>query len=346
MAWFRRGDGHAEDRSGIPGSGTSSSPDMARRESSLPDTTADTTGGRGYVLLGGPQEGGRILDVPVDKEEHGFIAVFDNPPELDIPDILPRDRQEFNRLDFQHHLLRAQLRGNYAAPIGQPASILDVGCGTGRWACEMAMHFPMARVIGFDITAPATGANAVIYPGNCTFVTGNLLKGLPFANMSFDFVHMRLLFTAIPAHRWPFVVQELARVTYRGGWIELLEGGLPQNGGPAMNALLHWITEAGLRHGIDLQLGSQIGHFLRSVPTIDVVTRDIALPLGHHGGRTGRMVAVNAFAMMENLRTTILAQGITSAEQYDQALAAARLEADRGSWQCICPFYLAYGRRP
>jgi ubiquinone/menaquinone biosynthesis C-methylase UbiE len=42
-----------------------------------------------------------------------------------------------NRLDFQHFILRQAFKGNYAAPIRNPARILDVGTGTGRWATEM-----------------------------------------------------------------------------------------------------------------------------------------------------------------------------------------------------------------
>src|SRR6476660_204948 len=65
-----------------------------------------------------------------------------------VPYTLPKDDQEINRLDFQHYMLRYALRGNYAAPIGQTLSILDVGTGSGRWAVEMAQLFPNANVVG------------------------------------------------------------------------------------------------------------------------------------------------------------------------------------------------------
>src|SRR5262249_29785679 len=113
------------------------------------------------------------------------------------PYLLPSDQQEMNRLDFQHYLLRYSLRGNYAGPLRAPASILDVGSGTGRWALEMAQLFPQATVVGTDLVEPE--AKAQIQPGNASlptnyqFVLSNLLEGLPFPNNTFDFVHMRLL---------------------------------------------------------------------------------------------------------------------------------------------------------
>src|SRR5579871_605328 len=65
-----------------------------------------------------------------------------------IPYALPSDLGEMNRLDFQHFVLRQAFKGNYAAPLHAPSSILDVGCGTGRWAKEMALIFPGANVVG------------------------------------------------------------------------------------------------------------------------------------------------------------------------------------------------------
>src|SRR5690348_2801367 len=75
-----------------------------------------------------------------------------------VPYMLPADMQEINRLDFQHYLLRHAFHGNYAAPIRDPRSILDVGTGTGRWAREMAVQFPSANVIGLDIVLPPLDA--------------------------------------------------------------------------------------------------------------------------------------------------------------------------------------------
>lgn len=52
------------------------------------------------------------------------------------------------------------------------------------------------------------------------------LKGLPFPDQQFDYVHQRLLVAAIPAANWPEVIHELVRVTRPGGWVELLEVGV------------------------------------------------------------------------------------------------------------------------
>lgn len=135
----------------------------------------------------------------------------------DHPYILPWNRDEANRLDFQHYLLRQAMSGIYRAPIQRVRNILDVGCGTGRWAQEMAQAFPEANVIGLDIFE-APEDNVSIKPINYQFVMADALKGLPFSPFQFDFVHQRSLGYAIPSTGWHQVVNELVRVTRPGGW--------------------------------------------------------------------------------------------------------------------------------
>ncbi len=261
----------------------------------------------------------------------------------DAPYVLPADDQEINRLDFQHYMLRHTLRGNYAAPINNPRSILDVGCGTGRWAVEMASLYPHANVFGVDITPPENAPGMAI-PENCAFTPGNILEGLKFPDGSFDFVHMRLLLFAIPEARWPDVVRELARVTRPGGWIELVETGPQQRGGPAMDQLVDWITQASVRRGVNPLLGPRIGDFLKMTGMANVVSRAVALPVGAYGGRVGRLAETDVFGVVGGVKGLVTSMGITSPEAYDNAMRQAR--ADLATNQCVLPFYIAYAQRP
>src|SRR5258708_16918993 len=141
-----------------------------------------------------------------------------------VPYLLPKDVLETQRLDFQFYLIRSILHGNHASPLrGDLTSILDVGCGTGRWVIEMARTFPGAQVVGLDIEPPPQSAQAL--SPIARFVRANLLDGLPFADRSFDFTHQRLLVLAIPAVHWPLLVGELVRLTRPDAYVELLRRG-------------------------------------------------------------------------------------------------------------------------
>lgn len=263
-----------------------------------------------------------------------------------VPYMLPKDLEEGNRLDFQHYMLRYVLHGNFAAPLGDVLDILDVGAGTGRWATEMADLFPQARVTGVDIAPPPALDNATANaPSNSySFVAANVLEGLPFPDATFDFVHQRLLYAAIPADRWQTAVRELVRVTRPGGWIELVEGGIVQNGGPAVDMLQGWIIQACTRRGIDIMAGDRVGAMLETAGASGVTQHVVNLPLGRHGGRVGTMVETDILSVFKGYQAGMVAAGVVNEQAYNKALEGVRAEA--ADLPLVMPFYIAYGQRP
>ena len=268
-----------------------------------------------------------------------------------VPYLMPYDVEELNRLDFQHYMLRATLRGNFAAPVNAPTSILDVGTGTGRWARELAMTFPNASVIGVDLNPPpddATGPQAMDdpRPANCVFAPGNILEGLNFADGSFSFTHQRALLAAIPHDRWPTVARELARLTAPGGWVESLEVTELQQSGPATTQLVEWLRAALARRGVDFADGGRVGDYLGAAGLVNVTTRALRMPCGDSGGRIGKMLAADWFSLFEATRGFMVALGMVTSEGFDQVSATARAELASPHGQCFMPVYIAYGQRP
>lgn len=261
-----------------------------------------------------------------------------------VPYVLPKDMGEVNRLDFQHYMMRSALRGNYAAPISSPESILDVGCGTGRWAIEMAQLFPTAQVIGVDVTAPAMETTtSEPLPPNYSFQPGNILEGLAFPDASFTFVHQRYMIGAIPTDRWPATVSELKRLTKPGGWIELVEAGTSRGGGSALETIDKWVAAVLARRNLNIHLGARLGDFLKGAELQDVTVREVPLPLGAYGGRVGVLVETDYFGAVTAMRPPVLALGIASEADYELTVQAARAEVKNG--KCIFPVYVAYARR-
>lgn len=261
----------------------------------------------------------------------------------DVPYILPKDLDESNRLNFQHFMLKTFLKGNYLAPVKRPRDILDVGCGTGRWALDLAAEFPQANVIGVDVVPPAVDDSSVTSQAdNYTFVQGNVLEQLPFADNSFDFVHQRYLTLAIPADRWPHVISELLRVTRPGGWIELIETAPPE-GAPATNQLANWGKQLVARRGIDLAMAQQIGPLLTAGGAAAVTSRALTIPVGKPGGRIGSMMVVDYTSALTSVRSPLAALGIATAGEFDAVLAQAHQEFEQHAFpQGV---YVAYGRK-
>jgi ubiquinone/menaquinone biosynthesis C-methylase UbiE len=265
----------------------------------------------------------------------------------EAPYALPSDLSEMNRLDFQHYMLRQAFKGIYAAPMSAPSDILDVGTGTGRWAKEMATLFPHARVTALDIKDPtesAPGEEAPEQRSNAyTFVRGNILEGLPFPDASFDFVHQRLLFFAIPGDHWQFVMNELARVTRPGGWVEVVEGHYGYEPmGPAAQRISDAMLPAMLQRGIDPRQSDNLAQFLQAAGLRDVHTRTVNVPVGDWGDHIGRLALTDVMTFSQAARPLLLAQGMSEGD-FAQLVATMRDECERLRY--TWPFHIAYGQR-
>lgn len=260
-----------------------------------------------------------------------------------VPYILPSDGEEVNRLDFQHYMLRYALKGNFATPIHEPQEILDVACGTGRWAVEVAALFPRANVVGFDITPPPveTGASGA-RPDNFAFIQGNMLEGLPFADNSFDFTHQRLVTVALPTNQWARQIQELLRVTRPGGWIELVEGDLLP-GGPGLQTLNGLGELMSERRGMSFENARRIDEYLRQAGAQRVERRVVHIPVGQRAGRLGAMAETDYLAILSSVRGYLISQGAISDADHAQAFAQA--QAELASGRLTWPFYIAFGQK-
>ncbi|WP_052890809.1 class I SAM-dependent methyltransferase [Thermogemmatispora carboxidivorans] len=263
------------------------------------------------------------------------------------PYLLPKDLGEVNRLDFQHYILRAVLRGNYLAPIQQPRRILDVGCGTGQWAFELAQQFPQAQVVGLDLEQVKAATSP---PPNYHFVQGDILQGLPFDDNSFDFVHQRLLFLAIPQAAWPDAVQELARVTAPGGWVELVESSpAPQDltpSGPATQEFCRLGGALAALRGLDTEgtVLRSLAHYLEKAGLANVHYHPFDVPLGKWGGRLGSLMAMNLHEAWKAISAPTAARFSRSEQEILQLIEQASQEWNK--YRTQLHFAVAYGQQP
>lgn len=124
-----------------------------------------------------------------------------------------------------------------AAPLPPPASVLDVGCGTGRLLRAAAARWPDAQLIGVDPAQGMVDGARQLTPG-ATFHRG-LAESLPLPDNSVD-----LVFSTLSFHHWHDQmagVREIARVLRPGGHFVLADFAPPH--------MLAWLTSHGGRGG-------------------------------------------------------------------------------------------------
>lgn len=261
---------------------------------------------------------------------------------IEVPYMLPDIEQNIDRLDLQHYMLRYLLKGNYIAPIAKPAHILDVGCGTGRWVAEMAQEFPQAELNGIDFTLPVEGAT--LFPRNSNFHVSNVLHELPFEDNFFDFVHQRLFIFAIPRLHWRHLVNELVRVTRRGGWVEIIEvNSVFQHTGPATERVLNLVVQAALQLELDPAISQHMGALLGTAGLKRVGTSTQLVPVGEWGGQLGTMAIADFLALFQRIKPQVMAQTQTPTDEFDDLTMQMVKEVEQ--YRTTFTFHIAYGQR-
>ena len=142
--------------------------------------------------------------------------------ELALYPIDVENAEEMERLIKQAHLMNEHvglLPPQIMLAAGQKA--LDVGCGPGEWALEMAQYNPNSHIMGMDISqrmiAYATACARLRRLSNVEFTIADALEPLPFPDASFDVVHVRFAIGFLQVRTWPLLLKECFRILRPGG---------------------------------------------------------------------------------------------------------------------------------
>jgi SAM-dependent methyltransferase len=139
-------------------------------------------------------------------------------------------------------------------------TVLDLACGPGDWAIEMAHAHPKIEVMGIDISYQMiTYANAR-KPPNAQFRIMDILRPLDFPSASFDLINARLLLAVLPKTAWTLLLQECYRLLRPGGIIRLTESEWSITNGKASERCGSLVTLALQRSGHSFSIdGRHIG---------------------------------------------------------------------------------------
>ncbi len=270
----------------------------------------------------------------------------------EAPYALPKDWKEDQRLDLQHFMLRKYMRRNFIAPIKNPHTILDAGCGTGRWGSEMAKMFPKASVYASDIHPPAEDSLAIVgaegvKPENLTVFEGDISQGvINHWNNLFDFTHMRAMVIALPDAVWDTAVNGLVAMTAPGGWVELVDTNFEVDvKNTAIGAqFIDLAKTLFASRGFDYQAGNHLAGRLSKAGLRNIHFYRIQIPMGYAFGEDGGLMAANTEEAMRAIKPLCLKAGLISEDAYDEMLERNHqdLLTSKGRFH---PYFVAYGQK-
>ena len=265
---------------------------------------------------------------------------------------------EMTRLLQQDRLITTLLGGLLPerSDLSHIRNVLDIACGPGGWAQEVAFAHPEMQVVGIDISRRmieyARAMAQVQGLSNVTFRIMDVLKPLDFPDNSFDLVNSRLIFGFMPPAAWPALMKECMRVTRLGGIIRLTECESDITTSPATQRLTGMVT-----HGLQLAGRSfspdgrhfgiipMLGHFLEEAGCHSIQKKVYLLDWSA-GMEAHESTYHDLQFLLKLLEPFLIKMGLTTEEEFESLYQSALVEMQANNFCAVTIFLSAWGEKP
>jgi ubiquinone/menaquinone biosynthesis C-methylase UbiE len=234
--------------------------------------------------------------------------------------------------------------------------VLDLACGPGGWAVDVARTYPNMDVVGADLSQKMVRyaqAHARAHKlDNVSFQVMDVLEPLAFPDEAFDFVNARLISGFMPKEAWPSLLQECVRITRPGGSIRLTDGEWGFSTGEASEELTAlglramWVTgktfaPQGKMSGITLMLGQ----FLRDAGLSHIHQQAYALDYSS-GTELNEAWYQNLMIAYPLMLPFLLKTGVTTKEEFERLYEQMSLEMQAPEFRGTIFMLSVWGTRP
>ncbi len=267
---------------------------------------------------------------------------------------------ETARLMYQDRLTTKQMGGvlseHSPQKIASLRNVLDLACGPGGWAIDLAYTAPKAQVVGIDI-----GAGNIAYAqsqahaqglDNVRFQVMDILKPLDFPDNSFDLVNARLLFGFMPKHAWVPLAQECQRILKPGGIMRFTEIGDGASTSLACSELNTKLSKALFLtgqsfspNGQTLGIAPMLGHFLLNAGYVSLNRAAAAVDASANMDAHWQFYQ-NFKVLNRLLKPFMLRMGTTSSEEFEQLYEQALEDIESDSFCALSFILTAWGEKP
>jgi SAM-dependent methyltransferase len=234
-------------------------------------------------------------------------------------------------------------------------ALLDLACGPGAWALQVADRYPEIDVVGVDISRSmiryANGRADARDLKNISFQEMNILQPLEFPDDSFDIVNARLLQAFMSKEAWAHLLRECVRITRPGGYIRLTEAEWAWTNKPACEQINGgatrgmWLTDKGYYpEGKLVGITLMLSQFLRDAGLQDIQRQAHAIDFSYGEDAYESMYQMLQFGF-PLLKPFLQSTGALSEEQFDSFYRQALNEMQDEDFRGLYFFLSTWGRK-
>jgi ubiquinone/menaquinone biosynthesis C-methylase UbiE len=265
---------------------------------------------------------------------------------------------ETARLVDQDYLFTKAMGGLFPEEpeLDNVGRILDIACGPGGWACEVAFRYPDIEVVGVDINENiinyARAMAKVQQLKNVSFEVMDIKQPLNFPDESFDLVNARSLAAVMDKASWPALLIECKRILCPGGILRLTE--LDMAGSSSLAYLRLWgyfckaLSIQGRSFSAD---GSSMGithvlkKLLQDAGFVDIGRRSFFLD-SSYGSELHYSACKDWETAFVLLKPYILQSGLVQEDEYDELYRQMQIDLRRDDFLCLGFGLTAWGKKP
>jgi ubiquinone/menaquinone biosynthesis C-methylase UbiE len=264
-------------------------------------------------------------------------------------------------LQFQHRFFLREMNGSLFPPryaLRGNEVILDVLCGPGNWCIDVSQRYPDAQVWGVDshqiLVDLARKHRTRGRSQHLQFRVADYTRVLPFANETFDIIHLQNGTSFFPLDQWSSIMAEMVRVLKPGGWLNLVDFEIGAVSQPAVSQMLILFGQILARLNRSTAVyedwpltGSTLG--------LQRMTQHAFVELGYHlypvdlGGwhnQVGRSYLTWCLARPEMVVSLAKHAGMSTGEELQILLQVARREVQHLGFCGMGMLLSSFGRKP
>jgi ubiquinone/menaquinone biosynthesis C-methylase UbiE len=234
--------------------------------------------------------------------------------------------------------------------------VLDLACGSGGWAMNVARQYPDILVTGVDNNEPQlryVKAHAKVRSlKNLELHVMNILQLLPFPDASFDLVNARCLFSSLSPGDWPPLIQECKRILRPGGTLRLTEMERYNTNSPALEKFWDFHAQALYVTGRSF---SPTGRFIGIVPHLGTLLHKAGFQQIANRAHTPDVSSwtPDAEIWRQHSDTTwsllipfLVKSGVTTEEEMQQLRTQASIEMLSDDYCGLYFYFTVWGSKP